>query len=44
VPGHGDEFWAWVNRYPKSERARGYLLGWSAAAEEDQHGTEGHVD
>lgn len=44
VPGHGDEFWAWVNRYPKSERARGYLLGWSAGAEEEQQGTEGHVD
>jgi predicted metal-dependent hydrolase len=31
-PGHGEGFWAWVDRYPKTERARGYLLGWSAAA------------
>jgi predicted metal-dependent hydrolase len=31
-PGHGPEFWAWVDRYPKSERAKGYLSGWSAAA------------
>jgi predicted metal-dependent hydrolase len=30
--GHGPEFWAWVERYPQAERARGYLLGWSAAA------------
>lgn len=32
-PGHDAGFWAWVDRYPRSERARGYLLGWSAAAE-----------
>ncbi|WP_148613951.1 M48 family metallopeptidase [Nocardioides rubriscoriae] len=32
-PGHDAGFWAWVERYPRSERARGYLLGWSAAAE-----------
>lgn len=32
VPGHGAEFWALVARYPKSERARGYLEGLSAAA------------
>ncbi|WP_205471113.1 M48 family metallopeptidase [Nocardioides sp. SYSU D00038] len=31
-PGHDAAFWAWVNRYPKAERARGYLLGWSTAA------------
>ncbi len=30
--GHGKAFWAWVDRYPKSERAKGYLVGWSAAA------------
>ena len=30
--GHGPEFWAWVDRYPKAERAKGYLAGWSAAA------------
>lgn len=31
-PGHGKAFWAWVDRYPRAERAKGYLLGWSAAA------------
>ncbi|NYD41047.1 M48 family metallopeptidase [Nocardioides panaciterrulae] len=31
-PGHDDRFWAWVDRYPQAERAKGYLLGWSAAA------------
>lgn len=30
--GHGPEFWAWVDRYPQAERAKGYLLGYSAAA------------
>lgn len=23
---HGARFWKWVNRYPKTERARGYLM------------------
>jgi predicted metal-dependent hydrolase len=32
-PGHDARFWAWVERYPQAERARGYLLGWSAAAD-----------
>ncbi|MDO9458051.1 M48 family metallopeptidase [Nocardioides sp.] len=32
-PGHDASFWAWVDRYPQSERAKGYLLGWSAAAQ-----------
>lgn len=31
-PGHGPEFWAWVRRYPKTDRAIGYLEGLSAAA------------
>ncbi len=26
VPRHGPEFWALVKRYPKIERARGYLM------------------
>ena len=30
--GHDARFWAWVDRYPQSERAKGYLLGWSSAA------------
>lgn len=33
--GHDANFWAWVDRYPKAERAKGYLLGWSAAARVD---------
>ena len=31
-PGHDDRFWALVARYPRAERARGYLEGVSAAA------------
>lgn len=30
-PGHDEAFWAWVDRYPRKERAQGFLLGWSAA-------------
>jgi predicted metal-dependent hydrolase len=30
--GHGPAFWKLVNRYPKTERARGYLEGVAAAA------------
>jgi predicted metal-dependent hydrolase len=32
VPGHGPRFWALLARYPRTERARGYLDGVSAAA------------
>jgi predicted metal-dependent hydrolase len=32
VPGHGADFWMLVGRYPRTERARGYLDGVSAAA------------
>ena len=31
-PGHDAKFWAWVDRYPRAERAKGYLAGWSTAA------------
>jgi predicted metal-dependent hydrolase len=31
VPSHSADFWELVNRYPKSERARGFLEGISAA-------------
>ena len=34
-PGHGASVWAWVERYPHAERAKGYLLGWSTAAKLD---------
>lgn len=33
VPGHGADFWKWVERYPKTERAIGYLEGLVAAAQ-----------
>lgn len=32
VAGHGERFWAWVGRYPQTERARGFLEGVEAAA------------
>ncbi|MCL2540969.1 MAG: M48 family metallopeptidase [Nocardioidaceae bacterium] len=31
-PRHDEKFWAWVGHYPKTEMAKGYLLGWSDAA------------
>jgi predicted metal-dependent hydrolase len=31
VPGHNAQFWNLVGRYPRAERARGYLEGISAA-------------
>ena len=34
-PGHDAAFWGWVDRYPQAERAKGYLLGWYAAAKVD---------
>jgi predicted metal-dependent hydrolase len=36
VPGHGPDFWELVGRYPRSERARGYLEGVAAAAHLDR--------
>lgn len=44
--GHDARFWAWVDKYPKAERAKGYLLGFSAAAHLDPppDGTDGDVD
>ena len=40
--GHNDRFWAWVDRYPRAERAKGYLSGWSSAAQlEPPPGGEG---
>jgi hypothetical protein len=33
VDGHGPEFWAWVDRYARTERARGYLEGVAMAAQ-----------
>jgi predicted metal-dependent hydrolase len=31
-PGHGSEFWALLDSYPRTERARGYLEGVAATA------------
>lgn len=31
-PSHNARFWHWVDRYPRAERAKGYLEGVSAAA------------
>ncbi len=42
--GHDAKFWAWVDRYPRAERARGYLLGWSAAAKVDPPSSESEDD
>lgn len=27
VPGHGPDFWAWADRFPEAERAKGFLEG-----------------
>ena len=34
-PNHSKEFWAHVNRYPKAERARGFILGLAFQLGED---------
>ena len=47
VPGHGPDFWAHVDRFPRTERARGYLEGVSATAElglSDTDDSEGSDD
>lgn len=43
-PGHDAAFWGWVDRYPQAERAKGYLLGWSAAARFDPPPGQEDVD
>ena len=37
-PNHGPRFWALVNRYPRTERARGYLM--ALGLEENEENTE----
>jgi len=32
-PAHGAAFWAWAQRYPRTERARGFLEGVALAAQ-----------
>lgn len=39
-PGHTPEFWALVERYPRSERARGYLEGVEYASRRSRGGPE----
>ena len=34
-PNHSKEFWAYVNRYPRAERARGFVMGLAFQLEED---------
>ncbi|MFC2037198.1 M48 family metallopeptidase [Chloroflexota bacterium] len=34
-PNHSKEFWAYVSRYPKAERARGFILGLAFQLGED---------
>ncbi|MFT4083120.1 MAG: M48 family metallopeptidase [Nocardioides sp.] len=41
---HNTAFWGWVDRYPKAERAKGYLLGWSAAAQVEAPPTDESTD
>ena len=41
VPGHDAQFWALVRRYPRTDRAIGYLEGLSAAAGLGLVGTDG---
>jgi hypothetical protein len=36
VGGHGRDFWALVNRYPKTERARGFLIAKGMDGDEEQ--------
>ncbi|RJL33516.1 M48 family metallopeptidase [Bailinhaonella thermotolerans] len=35
VPNHGPSFWALVARYPKAERARGFLEGYTSASHQE---------
>jgi predicted metal-dependent hydrolase len=40
VPGHGPKFWAELAAYPQTERARGYLDGWSTAQSQPRSGRD----
>ena len=45
VADHNQKFWALVDRYPHAEKAKGFLIGWSAA-ERQKRGVpdDGEVD
>jgi predicted metal-dependent hydrolase len=34
-PNHSEDFWAYVNRYPRAERARGFVMGLAFQLAED---------
>ncbi|MFY0407799.1 M48 family metallopeptidase [Solicola sp. PLA-1-18] len=44
VASHGPDFWALVDRFPRTERARGYLEGWSAAGGRGEPTGSGDAD
>jgi predicted metal-dependent hydrolase len=39
-PNHGARFWSWVDRYPRAERAKGFLEGVSHASQLGVDGVE----
>ena len=43
-PDHSPAFWATVNRYPRTERARGFLEGMGFAETEDPADTDGDTE
>lgn len=42
-PSHNERFWHWVDRYPRAERAKGYLEGVSHAVAFDPGADAGHA-
>ncbi|MEJ2737289.1 MAG: M48 family metallopeptidase [Anaerolineae bacterium] len=34
-PNHSQAFWAYLNRYPRAERARGFIIGLAFQLGED---------
>ncbi len=43
-PNHGPKFWKLVNRFPRTERARGYLIAVGLEGDADDDGDEADVD
>jgi predicted metal-dependent hydrolase len=43
-PGHDEPFWTLVARYPRAERARGFLEGVEQASHAGQHAADPHGD
>jgi hypothetical protein len=43
VAGHGPRFWALVEDFPRTERARGFLEGWSLARGDGLVGDDGEM-